>query len=64
MPRLKSEHEASGKATSEASVLFESVLEDQLAQLKRGYGVGRNRGMYGSSQSNNVSFKDVELPNI
>ena len=45
--KAKSEHEASGKATVKGmSVLFQSVLEDQLAQLKR-----KDMGLkgYGSS---------------
>ena len=50
------------------------MLDDQLVQLKRmatstieenGYGVGRSRSTYASSQSNSVLFEDdIELRNV
>ena len=57
--RQKSEHEASGTANGEGSVLFKSVLEDQLKRKDMGLG-----GVEACTVVVCFVKDDVELPNI
>ena len=54
--KAKSEHETSGKATGEGNecLIRKCAGRPTGTTEKKGYGVGRSVGMYGSSQSNCV----------